>query len=361
MPYDLTNDTGQQRLMMFDSTSIISTFTRLNSAGNRVAYTWQAEKTATLSKIILYISNVNGTVTNIAKYRIFNSDASTIPSSAQLASGIFTPISTANFIVSGLTLAVTANNYYSFVLENIGITPTSNWFDIPENNLPPDYNHSILISPTSGQTWTTVFNAYPFWNFIYNDNSRFGPHIMSQRLGTPTDTVNCRIYNTSGSRRQFYGVALNTPHRMAVYSVEFIIRAQGTVASAGVLVGNIHSASALLGVSTNSVTALTTSINEYKTFYFNPPVKINTGEVYFSVTQSITGTAGSNTNYYYLQGANFTGAEPGSANSFAFPQNGYHSVYSTQASVLPSWSIPNSGCVPWCRINYKILSNRGSF
>lgn len=354
MPYDLVNDTGLVSFMPVDTTSAVVD-TRLNASGQRVCYSWQAERTGNIGQIQMFISNTSGTLTNIGRYELYNSNSSLLPTGSIVVSGTFTPTgSRANTLSIPGSFSVTASSFYCFVLRNLNAAPQTNWYDVPNKGLPSDRSHAIVTSATSGQQWGSIYYTYPFWQFQYSDGGVWGPHPMRQALGTASDS-NTRIYNTAGSRRGFYGVALKWPYRVAIYSVEAQIRAVGTLASAGQLTVHCYSGSTLVA-SSSIVSSYQATSNESKPAYFDPPAKVNAGEeCYLVYTQSITGTAGTASNYYNLVGANHAAY---SATGFNWPVFGYHSVLSTGTAIV--WTIPASNSVPWIRINYKILSNRGS-
>jgi hypothetical protein len=166
-------------LNMTAGTQIICT---TNAAANYCGALWTTDTAKTLNAVRLFMSSATGTVAIGQLQLDIYASAAGAPTGSSLATAASTVAGSAAWQVwSGLSLSLSANTGYWFVVRNLNATPASNFVTIRA------FQHllgslgggriltsSLASSTNSGSSWTSNANATPVIRLDFSDSTSAG-------------------------------------------------------------------------------------------------------------------------------------------------------------------------------------------
>lgn len=303
----------------------------VDAAANYVFQYWKQPTTKTLSAIKFGLGNTSGTPTSAFSWELFNSDITGTVGSTTGVSGTATPSAYQPVNPTGLSQSLTGGNYYGILIKNVHATPASNYFGMLQPIASPgQIGWGMKISKDSGTTYDDCSTYMPPLQLYFSDTSRMGVACMRSTAG---NSGNNAVYTTGGSRLGYFGSRFRAPGRYFLHKALFMLRLNGTLASAGSLTCKVFRNITDLGASVSvSSPSIVTSGNRGFTAQWATPILIEPDSDYSVV---LSNSGGSSSHHWLILGTSYAGYTP-TGTTDCDPW-GLHSVSCT-GGTLSSWT-----------------------
>lgn len=310
-----------------------ATETQLNTANAWVFLHWRQPDGKTLSQMRFGNGNISGTPTSALSWEIFASDVQGAIGASTGVSGTATPAAYTTTNPTGLSLALTAGNYYGVLIKNAHATPASNFFNLLQPIATAgQLGWGMRVSQDGGTTYDDSFGGVPPLQLGFSDSTRLGVVAMRSQ---PSNTGNNLVYATGGSRLGYHGIQFRPPGRHWLHRAEFSLRLTGTLGSAGSLTCKVfRSTTEIASVSVTSP-SISTSGNRQCVANFTSPVLVEPDSDYSVVLANSGGTA---SHYWAILGSAQTIILPTSVDE-CVPW-GLHAVQALGANLSLGWTRP---------------------